>query len=118
MADGIRHQHPDFVIELMPDRLRRLGEELPAEVPERPRSCYSDLPCESCVPIAVLLSIAVFAWAQGPRRVALGDWPESSGPSRAAMSYGRAEVVMYGDFQYDDQNTGVEPRCVSLDGRT
>jgi len=36
--------------------------------------------------VALLLSLDVTAPAQGPRRVALGDWPEMRGPSRDGVS--------------------------------
>src|SRR5712671_1094128 len=35
---------------------------------------------------AVVACIGVSAWAQGPRRVALGDWPELRGPNRDGKS--------------------------------
>src|SRR5215211_3626422 len=35
---------------------------------------------------ALLLSIGLFAGAQGPRRIALGDWPEMRGPNRDGSS--------------------------------
>src|SRR5881397_494201 len=34
----------------------------------------------------VLLGVCLIAGAQGPRRVALGDWPEMRGPSRDGTS--------------------------------
>ena len=36
--------------------------------------------------ITVCLSLAAPAWAQGPRRVALGDWPEARGANRDGKS--------------------------------
>jgi outer membrane protein assembly factor BamB len=36
--------------------------------------------------IAVCSSLAAPAWAQGPRRVALGDWPEARGANRDGSS--------------------------------
>jgi outer membrane protein assembly factor BamB len=36
--------------------------------------------------IATLLTIVVIAGAQGPRRIALGDWPEQRGPNRDGVS--------------------------------
>ena len=36
--------------------------------------------------LTILLSIAVSAGAQGPRRVALEDWPELRGPNRDGVS--------------------------------
>ncbi len=36
--------------------------------------------------LAVYLSLALPAWAQGPRQVALGDWPEARGPNRDGIS--------------------------------
>ena len=36
--------------------------------------------------IAALLIVGVTAGAQGPRRIALGDWPEMRGPSRDGVS--------------------------------
>src|SRR5713226_7024561 len=34
----------------------------------------------------LVLTLGVFTSAQGPRRVAMGDWPESRGPSRDGTS--------------------------------
>src|SRR5437867_6941696 len=36
--------------------------------------------------IATILTIVVIAGAQGPRRIALGDWPEQRGPNRDGIS--------------------------------
>jgi outer membrane protein assembly factor BamB len=36
--------------------------------------------------IALIISLAAPLWAQGPRRVALGDWPEARGPNRDGKS--------------------------------
>jgi outer membrane protein assembly factor BamB len=36
--------------------------------------------------LAVYFSLALPAWAQGPRQVALGDWPEARGPNRDGIS--------------------------------
>ncbi|MCM3880017.1 MAG: PQQ-like beta-propeller repeat protein, partial [Vicinamibacterales bacterium] len=36
--------------------------------------------------LVVSLTFAVTAWAQGPRQVALGDWPEARGPNRDGIS--------------------------------
>jgi outer membrane protein assembly factor BamB len=36
--------------------------------------------------IAVCVALTAPAWAQGPRRVALGDWPEARGPRRDGTS--------------------------------
>jgi len=36
--------------------------------------------------LAIFLSLSISAGAQGPRRVALGDWPELRGPSRDGIS--------------------------------
>jgi outer membrane protein assembly factor BamB len=36
--------------------------------------------------LLVLLGVGVFAGAQGPRRVSLGDWPEMRGPNRDGQS--------------------------------
>lgn len=39
-----------------------------------------------CVVTAICLGLASTAAAQGPRRVALGDWPEARGPNRDGIS--------------------------------
>jgi outer membrane protein assembly factor BamB len=39
-----------------------------------------------CVAAPLVLALGVFTSAQGPRRVALGDWPESRGPQRDGTS--------------------------------
>src|SRR5262245_51081543 len=36
--------------------------------------------------IATILAIVAIVRAQGPRRVALGDWPEQRGPNRDGVS--------------------------------
>ncbi len=41
---------------------------------------------ETVLFIAALLIVGVTAGAQGPRRIALGDWPEMRGPSRDGVS--------------------------------
>src|SRR5262245_2028163 len=38
------------------------------------------------VVVVVALALAVSLSAQGPRRVALGDWPEARGPNRDGIS--------------------------------
>ena len=35
---------------------------------------------------SLLLGFALPAWAQTPRQVALGDWPEARGPNRDGIS--------------------------------
>ena len=35
---------------------------------------------------ALVLCLCISVWAQGPRRVALGDWPEQRGPNRDGTS--------------------------------
>ena len=44
------------------------------------------MPRKSALLFALLLSIAPGAAGQGPRRVALGDWPEMRGPARDGVS--------------------------------
>src|SRR5262245_58339565 len=41
---------------------------------------------KTAVCTAILLSLGLHAWAQGPRRIALGDWPEMRGPNRDGIS--------------------------------
>src|SRR5262245_239569 len=41
---------------------------------------------KSTLVIATVLIIVVIAFAQGPRRIALGDWPEQRGPNRDGIS--------------------------------
>ena len=36
--------------------------------------------------LVILVAVSASADAQGPRRVALGDWPELRGPSRDGIS--------------------------------
>ena len=40
----------------------------------------------SSLVIALCVGLAAPVWAQGPRRVALGDWPEARGPRRDGIS--------------------------------
>ena len=40
----------------------------------------------SCLLAAVVLGLGISVGAQGPRRVALGDWPEQRGPNRDGTS--------------------------------
>src|SRR6266567_2438305 len=49
----------------------------------------------------LLLALAVFTSAQGPRRVALGDWPESRGPNRDGIS---AETGLIDKWALNGQN--------------
>ena len=39
-----------------------------------------------CVLVALVSGIGIAVWAQGSRRVALGDWPEARGPNRDGIS--------------------------------
>jgi outer membrane protein assembly factor BamB len=41
---------------------------------------------KSTLVVATILIIVVIAFAQGPRRIALGDWPEQRGPNRDGIS--------------------------------
>src|SRR5215475_931247 len=41
---------------------------------------------KSTLVVAAVLIIVVIAFAQGPRRIALGDWPEQRGPNRDGIS--------------------------------
>src|SRR3990172_6688573 len=41
---------------------------------------------KSALFISLLLTFALAAGAQGPRRIALGDWPEMRGPNRDGVS--------------------------------
>src|SRR5438128_8820925 len=41
---------------------------------------------KTCLLITLLSSLGVCVLAQGPRRVALGDWPEARGPNRDGVS--------------------------------
>jgi outer membrane protein assembly factor BamB len=41
---------------------------------------------KSTLVIAAVLIIVVIAFAQGPRRISLGDWPEQRGPNRDGIS--------------------------------
>ena len=41
---------------------------------------------KSCVVAAALLAASISVTAEGPRRVAVGDWPEMRGPSRDGIS--------------------------------
>ena len=41
---------------------------------------------KSCVVAATLLAASISVTAEGPRRVAVGDWPEMRGPSRDGIS--------------------------------
>ena len=44
------------------------------------------MPRKQALFLAILLSLSMTAGAQGPRRVALGDWPEMRGPTRDGIS--------------------------------
>jgi outer membrane protein assembly factor BamB len=41
---------------------------------------------KTCVLLAMLTTLVVLASAQGPRKIALGDWPEARGPNRDGTS--------------------------------
>ena len=44
------------------------------------------MPRKQAIFLAIFLSLSLTAAAQGPRRVALGDWPEMRGPNRDGVS--------------------------------
>src|SRR5439155_9719866 len=99
---------------------------------------------KSWVLIALIVSAGLLASAQGPRKVALGDWPEARGPNRDGVSQetglvdkwalngqnflwrapygGRSAPIVMGNRVYVQNPTGRGPdlqeRVMALDADT
>src|SRR6266516_2227320 len=99
---------------------------------------------KACLVVALLAMVALAGSAQGPRRIALGDWPEARGPNRDGVSQetglvdrwalkgqnflwrapygGRSAPIVMGNRVYvqnpSGRGTALQERVMALDAAT